>query len=209
MKLLYILSMIEIWKDIKDYEGLYQASTLLNIRSLDRYVKHPKGGTQLIKGRIISQCISKKGYLTVRLHKDGKSKLLLVHRIIAETFIPNPENKPCVDHINTIRTDNRIENLRWVTEKENQNNTSTKQHLSDGIKGKHINRKDLSKPVYQYTLNSQFIAEYPSVQEAARQNNVAASNICACLKGKTKSSCNSHWFYSPPSSVPLSGSGLS
>lgn len=186
----------EVWLDIPEYEGLYQMSTFFNVRSLDRYVKQCKGGTQLIKGRIIRQFIDKKGYLTVRLWKDGKSKLLLLHRIVAKIFIPNPENKPCIDHINTIRTDNRIENLRWVSAKENQNNPLTKQHISKGCKGKQINRTDLSKVVYQYNFNNELIGIYPSIQEASRQLNIDASCICACLKGKTKSCCNSKWSYS-------------
>ena len=84
----------EVWKPIKDYEGLYEISNLGRVKSLNY------GGT-------------------------GKGKILKVHRLVAEAFIPNPGNKPCVDHINTIKNDNRVENLRWVTYKENSNNEKT------------------------------------------------------------------------------------
>lgn len=172
----------EKWIDIPGYEGLYQVSNFIKVMNV-------------ITGNLKKLSLDRHGYLTVRLWKNNQSKLCLIHRLIAETFIPNPGNKPCIDHINTIRTDNRIENLRWVTHKENQNNYLTKYHLSVGGKGKHKNRKDLSKPVYKCTLDNQIISEYPSLQEAARQNGIPATNICKNIKGKYKSAGGYIWKY--------------
>ena len=103
----------EIWVDIKGYEGLYQVSNKGRVKSLN----YNKTGEE----RVLINQPDKTGYLHVVI----KGKIINVHRLVAEAFIPNPENKPCVDHINTIRGDNRVENLRWATTKENMNNEKT------------------------------------------------------------------------------------
>ena len=105
---------MEIWKYISEYGEDYQVSNLGRVRSLKR--KNIK---------IMNIKINRHGYCTVYLTKNGMLKTVTVHRLVAKAFIPNPENKPCIDHINTIKTDNRVENLRWVTHKENCNNELT------------------------------------------------------------------------------------
>ena len=128
--------LVEEWKDIKGYEGRYQVSNLGRVRSLDR--EYNNRGTMVpIKGKMLSfnNC---RGYSLVSLCKDdSKPYKAKVHRLVAEAFIPNPENKPCIDHINTDRTDNRVENLRWVTRKENMDNPLTKSKLAS-CRGKRI-----------------------------------------------------------------------
>ena len=121
--------MEEIWKDIPGYEGLYQASNLGQIRSLDRvveYVKHYSDrdvkAVHKFKGKVLKQTFTS-GYLGVLLSIDGKTKDALVHRLVACTFVDNPENKPQVDHKDGDRTNNNADNLVWVTSRENHAST--------------------------------------------------------------------------------------
>lgn len=97
---------IDIWKPVKGYEGLYEVSNLGKIRSLFRY-------------KINLNCFIDNGYYYVEIYKNNIQKKVGVHVLIATAFIPNPENKPQVNHINCIKIDNRIENLEWVTSREN------------------------------------------------------------------------------------------
>lgn len=96
--------LLETWKPIKGYEGLYEVSNIGNVRR---------------KGKPKKPSPNSKGYLTVILYKNNQGKQYYVHRLVANAFIPNVENKPMIDHINAIKTDNRVENLRWCTNKEN------------------------------------------------------------------------------------------
>ena len=112
----------EIWKDIEGYEGRYQVSNMGRVTSLN-YKGHKS------EVRILKQSFNDNDYLTVMLYKDGKMKKIRVHRLVAQTFIENIGDKPCVDHISTVKTDNRAENLRFVTHKENMNNELTKEKM--------------------------------------------------------------------------------
>lgn len=100
----------EIWKDVPNYEGIYQASNLGRIKALIR-----KTRTWQVHKEIILKHSFIDRYLKASFHKDGVKKTRMIHRVIAETFIPNPNNFPCVNHINAIRNDNRVENLEWCT----------------------------------------------------------------------------------------------
>lgn len=98
---------MEMWKDIPDYEGLYQVSNLGNIKSL-------------IKNKILKPYINKKnGYSYIGLHKNKKIKVIRIHRLVAIVFMPNPNNFPVINHKNKIRTDNNIDNLEWCSQKYN------------------------------------------------------------------------------------------
>ena len=117
--------MIEEWRNIEGYEGLYEISNLGRVRSLDRIVVYSNGRKYFYKGEILKLKVDKYGYNIISFCKNGKHKTYTIHRLVASAFIPNTENKSCIDHINTIKTDNRVENLRWVTNKENMNNPLT------------------------------------------------------------------------------------
>lgn len=147
----------ETWKPIKGYEGLYEVSNLGNVRSVD---KHLMCGKQycLLKGKPKKAYYTPMGYLMTDLYKNGQGKKYYLHRLIAEAFIPNPNNLPCIDHINTVRDDNRLENLRWCTKKENANNPLTREHLT------YRN----TKPVYYIDEQGKKIS-FKSISEAARR----------------------------------------
>ena len=139
--------MKEEWKDIKDYENLYQVSNLGRIKSLYG------------KGRILKTKSYENGYVLIDLYKNGKRKKYLVHRLVAEAFIPNPENKPTVDHINTIKDDNRVENLRWFNQKE---------QLNDNDITKEKRKKINCKKVINLDTDEVFL----SAAEASRKYNL-------------------------------------
>ena len=102
---------MEEWRPIKDYEGLYEVSNMGRVRSLDRIIIDSKGRKHPFEGKIMKLQSDRYGYLYISLNKNGKRKFK-VHRLVAEAFISNPEGKKHVDHINTNKEDNRVENLR-------------------------------------------------------------------------------------------------
>tara|TARA_R110000823_G_C15866239_1_gene493712 strand:- start:463 stop:981 length:519 start_codon:yes stop_codon:yes gene_type:complete len=113
--------MNEIWKDVVGYEGVYQVSNLGSVKSLTRIVTCKKGNKKLIKGIIKNQSLNYKRYLNTNLSKGGKNKTKRIHQLVAEAFL---NHKPCghklvVDHINNVKTDNRLENLQVISHREN------------------------------------------------------------------------------------------
>lgn len=189
----------EEWRDVVGYEGLYQVSNLGRVKSLTRL--DSKG--RKVKEIIRKQVIANTGYPCISLYdKEGHDMLYCVHKIVAKAFIPNIENKPCIDHINCIRDDNRVENLRWVTHKENNNNPITNKRMREVQKKKYntpegrkemkrrsllaftdeakakkretIKRPEImakwtknhGRPVIQYTMDGEYIAEYDCIRAA-------------------------------------------
>jgi hypothetical protein len=106
----------EFWRPIKGYEGIYRVSNLGRIKSLSRLVQC-KNGYRKTKEKILKPHINKSGYCSLDLGKKNKH---LLHRIVANAFIPNPDNKPCVNHLNGIKSDNKFDNLEWCTYSENE-----------------------------------------------------------------------------------------
>lgn len=150
----------EIWKDIEGYEGLYQVSNLGRFKSVFRYFK-------------ILKCTKyKDGYVRVDLYKNGKVKRYLAHRLVAQTFIPNPQNKPQVNHIDENKENNCIENLEWCTRSENMNHGTAmlRTAMSQG------------KPIICIETGT----EYYSLSECARKMGLQVGHVCSVLKGKRK-----------------------
>lgn len=169
--------MDEIWKDIPGYEGLYQASTKGRIRSVSHtrtYIKHYEDkdieATHHFDGRILKQTYTS-GYLGVLLSEGTTRKDALVHRLVALTFVPNPDNKPQVDHIDGDRTNNRPENLRWVTSKEN--------HANSIERGEHTSQDPYKrKPVRDIDTGE----EFPSMLDAEKHYNIPRGRISGAIK---------------------------
>ena len=177
---------VEEWRDIAGYEGLYQVSDWGRVRSLDRIIT-TKNGKRHYKGKILELYTKKDEYVVCKLYNVGITQHFRVNRIVAEAFIPNPENKPCVDHINGDRKNNRAENLRWCTQPENNS--------FDLYIEKQRYRKDLIKTVYQYTIDGKLINTYKSTKEVERLLGFCNSNISKCCNGKIKTYKGYIWRY--------------
>ena len=115
--------MEEIWKEVKNYEGIYEVSNLGRVKSLERKVTHPVNGFKNVKERILKQGTNRGGYLYVDLHKNGKRKNTKIHQLVAMAFLNHTPDgmKLVVNHIDFNRTNNRVENLEIVTNRENTN----------------------------------------------------------------------------------------
>lgn len=118
------MSMIEIWKDIPDYKGHYEISNLGRVKSIERTIHYTNGRSRKIKERILKQCHAKNlkcAYWMVCFRKDGKQQSKMVHRLLAEAFIPNPENLSDVNHKDGVKLNNDLSNLEWIDRKGNMN----------------------------------------------------------------------------------------
>ena len=147
-------------KDIKNYEGLYAVTSCGRVWSYKNkcFLKPRDNG---------------KGYLFVTLCKNGKIKNYHIHRLVAEAYIPNPDNLPDVDHIDNDRTHNYLNNLQWITHKDNV-------------------RKGRNKPILQYDLEGNLVREWECAYDVGKE---VSSTICNCLKGRYKTAYGYKWVY--------------
>lgn len=180
---------MEEFRDIKGYEGLYQVSNLGRVKSLN--YNHTK------KEKILKWSKDKDGYLISSLCKEGKHKTFTVHRLVAEAFLDNPHNYPCINHKDENKTNNNVENLEWCTVKYNVNYGTGIQRKVENTDYKEIGRKiaeKQSKTVLQYTKDGEFVKEWVSTAECGR-NGFNQSNVVSCCQGKQKSHKGFIWKY--------------
>ena len=149
--------MEEIWKDIKGYEGKYQVSSLGRVRRVE----------------VLSEFTHTRGYKYVNITKDGQTKHKYIHRLVAETFIPNPMNLETVNHINEVKDDNKVSNLEWLSYYDNN-------HHGTAIERRSITR---GKKVLQYSLDGEFIKEWNSAREIERELGYCNVSINQCCNG--------------------------
>ena len=152
-------------KDIVGYEGLYAVTSCGKVWSYK-------------SKKFLKPQVEKNGYLRVGLHKDGQKKVYFIHRLVAEAYIPNPEGLPQVNHKDEVKTNNCLQNLEWCDPKYNINY------------GTRI--KKIKKPILQYTLNGEFVREWPSAADVGKE---FSPGINHCLRGRNKTAYNYVWKY--------------
>ena len=171
---------VEIWKPVVGYEGLYEVSSFGRVRSLN--YNHTG------KEKILKYGKRPNGYLKTTLMKNGIRKDIYIHRLVAETFVSNTENKPYVDHIDTNILNNKAENLRWCTQKENVNNPLS-------IEKKQGKNNYNAKPILQFTLNGEFIRRWDCIIDASNELGCSYGNISSCCNGRRNYCSGFIWKY--------------
>ena len=185
---------MEYYRPINEYHGLYEVSTLGNVRSITREVSHIDHSIT-IKSRILKPYLGTSGYYTVTLSKGGKRRKFLVHRLVATTFIQAYNDKPCVNHKDGNKLNNEVSNLEWSTYSEN-NKHAYDSNLKVGYwTGKLGKEHHNSKVVCQYSMQGIFIKEFGSIMEARRETGVNDTSISLCCRNKQKTSGNYIWKY--------------
>ena len=164
----------EIWCPIKGYESMYEVSDQGRVKSIG-YGKE----------RILKSIRDKDGYLFVNLYKNVDHKTCKVHRLVAQTFIPNPDNLPQVNHKDENKENNSVQNLEWCTNKYNSNYGTRTQRQAD----------KKSKPVIQYTKSGEFVKEWKSATDVERNLGFDNGYISNCCNGKRKSAYNFIWKF--------------
>ena len=189
----------EIWKDVKDYEGLYQVSNLGRVKRLE-WKRFSLGKWQTMKEKILKQTISTTGYWHISLNKNGSHNTYKVHRLVARAFIPNPDDLPCINHKDNNPLNNKVENLEWCTYKYNNNYKDHNKKLSQSRLGKKASdetrqklRDSNPKMLSVQCIETEII--YKSINEASRKTGVDASAIGKVCKGKHKTAGGFHWKY--------------
>lgn len=173
----------EIWKEIAGFENYYMVSSMGNVKSLG-YSKRP--------AQTKRQYLLKNGYLQARIWLNGKVAQIGTHRLVAIAFIPNPDKKSQVNHINGVKADNRAENLEWSTQAENT------QHAYDtGLARGTIGVPKIwqFKKILQVDLFGNKVCEYDSIKEASQKTGIPCSNITMCAKGRQSRTGQFKWQY--------------
>lgn len=187
---------METWKDIKEFEGYYQISNFGNVKSLDRF-----DGVNYRKGQMIKPILKYNGYLQVGLRKHNKRKYFSVHRLVAIHFIENPANKKQVNHIDCNKQNNNVNNLEWVTSKENQAHAKMnglRDNIPKGINhsnyGKFGENSRSAKPVVRYDRKTGETKLYKAKILAAKDG-FDPTGISKCCHKKLKTHGGYEWYF--------------
>ena len=185
----------EVWKPVKGYEGQYEVSNLGGVRSVDRIVLMSNGRLRHIKGKSITPHKSNTGYYLCDLYKENRRKNVLLHRMVAEAFIPNENNLPCVNHIDNNRENCISDNLEWCTQSYNMKYSYDTTDRKSKMNWKSGRENKNSKPVLMYSRDGKFIKRFDCICDAERELNILNNSIVACLKNRYKSAGGYIWKY--------------
>lgn len=185
----------EEWKDVVGFEGMYKVSSIGRIVSLERIV--PMGDTvKIIPKRLLSvSLIPTSEYFLAKLWKENKQYNLYVHKIVAEAFLPNPNNYPCVDHIDTNKLNNNINNLKWCTYSQNSLNPITNAKLKASLKGNKKLIEYHSKPVVGINLLDKTDFRYYDSARSSRKDGFCESKVSAVCRKERKSHKGYVWYF--------------
>lgn len=164
----------EIWKDIKGYEGYYQVSNKGRVKSISRKIVYKNNDIHYVNEKILTPCINKSKYLQVSLYINNKDTKEYIHRLVAKTFISNPDNLPDINHIDENKANNCVENLEWCTKKYNNNYGS--HNINAG--------KNHSISILQYDLKGNFIKEWQSAYKIKESFGYDVARINTCCHNK-------------------------
>ena len=185
--------MEEIWKDIKGQEGVYKESNLGRVLSCDRHIEiHYKNGKTIyyhLKERFLNINKNNKGYCVVNLTYNRKTKHKLIHRLVAESFIPNPNNLPEINHKDENKSNNRVDNLEWCTRKQNNN------YGIQSKDGRRTTSKLRMKKVAQYNDKGELIQILDGIRLAEEKTGVDNRNIVTSCKNKNRKAGGFKWKY--------------
>lgn len=189
--------MEEKWVDIIGFENKYQISNFANVRSIDCPKINKNGHTFTRKGKLLKTSVNEFGYKVIVFHFNYKSKSKFIHRLIAEAFIPNPGNLPCIHHIDHNKLNNSISNLMWVTYSENikYNYLTGGQVGKTNMKGKFGADNPTSKKVKQLTKEGVLVKIHDGISQAAREVNGQATHIVKVCKGILNKHRGFKWAY--------------
>ena len=193
--------MQECWRAVVGYEGYYEVSNLGNVKSIERLVRHSRSNIEFLrKGKLFKPSIERAGYLKVQLSVRGKSKYYFVHRLVAQAFLPNPDNLPEVNHKNEIKTDNNLDNLEWCSRLYNQNyGTKIERQKRTYRENNSIKNKQYAKPkgrsIYKYDLKGNLIAISCDYLLASSVEDIPYRQIMAVCNGVQKTCRGYIWKY--------------
>lgn len=182
--------MEEVWKPIKGYEGLYEVSTYGRIRSLDRIIKRGKVNVSR-RGQILKPVIRRLGYSFVTLCKDKKDNVA-IHRLVAQAFIPNPDEKPFVNHIDFDPTNINVKNLEWCTQSENMQHSLKAGRLAQGPDSIERSARAKWKPVEAKNIATGEVRLYGCIKDSVKDG-FCSANVSACCYGRRKTHKGYTW----------------
>lgn len=183
----------EVWRDIWSFEGSYQVSNFGNVRSLDRYIYHPRMGKIFRKGKMLKQSYASKGYKQVCLNDNGRTTTFRVHRLVAMMFIENPDNLETVNHIDGNKENNHVSNLEWCSVADNLRHASVNGLMNHSSLTGSMNVNSVLDEGKVYKMMTDYFLNDRILKEIAEEYDVSIATVFQAIKGITWKSVQKKW----------------